>query len=302
MAVSALSAVAAVFIAAAITRCADDNAEAASQIVAAPLQPGAVQAVLVGAGDIADCGNNNDEATARLLDQTSGTVFTAGDNAYGAGTAQQFRDCYDPTWGRHKARTRPTPGNHDYRTSKASGYFAYFGTLAGAGYYSYDVGGWHVLSLNSSIPASPGSPQYEWLRGDLDSSLAACSAAYWHQPVFSSGDHGNTPHMQAIWRLLYDHGVDVIINGHDHDYERFAPQDPDARPDPTKGIREFVVGTGGKSLRPFKAIRANSEVRNSDTYGVLKLMLRTKGYEWEFVPVAGGSFRDAGTGMCSEAR
>ena len=278
------------------------GAEAPIQIATAPLQPGAVEAVLIGAGDIADCGSNNDEATARLLDQMSGTVFMAGDNAYDKGSAKEYRDCYDPTWGRHKARTRPSPGNHEYDTSNASGYFGYFGAVAGPWYYSYDVGGWHVMSLDSNVSASPGSPQYEWLRSDLDSSRTACSAAYWHHPVFSSGDHGNNPLMQAIWRLLYDHGVDVIINGHDHDYERFAPQDPDARPDPIGGIREFIVGTGGASQRSFKTVRANSEVRNTGTYGVLELTLRTNGYDWEFVPVAGASFRDAGTGTCSAVR
>ncbi len=278
------------------------QAEVAIQIAAAPAQPGAVQDVLVGAGDIAGCDQNNDEATARLLDQTSGTVFTAGDNAYSDGTAKEYRDCYDPTWGRHKARTRPSPGNHDYGTSNASGYFGYFGASAGPGYYSYDVGGWHVMSLNSNISADSGSPQYQWLRGDLDSSHTACSAAYWHHPVFSSGEHGNNSKMQAIWRLLYDHGVDVIISGHDHNYERFAPQDADARPDPIRGIREFIVGTGGASQRAFSTIRANSEVRDTGTFGVLKLTLRTNGYDWEFVPVAGRSFRDAGTGTCSAAR
>ena len=303
------SAVAAVLIAGAITSCNGGSpssivapAEAAIQVAGAPVQPGAVQAVLIGAGDIASCGNNNDEATARLLDQTSGTVFTAGDNAYEDGTAKEYRDCYDPTWGRHKARTRPSPGNHEYHTSNASGYFGYFRAVAGPGYYSYDVGGWHVMSLDSNVPASPGSPQYEWLRSDLDSSRTACSAAYWHHPVFSSGSNGNDPQMQAIWRLLYDHGVDVIINGHDHDYERFAPQDPDARPDPIRGIREFIVGTGGESHGSFKTVSANSEVRDSSTYGVLALTLRTNGYDWEFVPVAGASFRDAGTGTCSAAQ
>ena len=264
-------------------------------------QPGAVEGVLVGAGDIASCGNDHDEATARLLDQMGGTVFTAGDNVNGAGTPRQYRDCYEPTWGRHKGRTRPSPGNHDYATSHASGYVGYFGAAAGPGYYSYQVGGWHVMSLNSNIPADPGSAQYEWLQSDLDSSRAACSVAYWHDPVFSSGSHGNNSHMQAIWRLLYGHGVDVVINGHDHDYERFAPQDADGRPDPSRGIREFVVGTGGVSLRPFKSVRANSEVRDSSTYGVIKLTLRTHGYDWEFVPVAGGRFRDAGSGTCSPA-
>jgi hypothetical protein len=260
-----------------------------------------VTGVLIGAGDISTCKNDNDEVTARLLDRQDGTIFTLGDNVYEDGTAREFRDCYAPTWGRHLARTRPSPGNHEYHTAGASAYFSYFGAAAGPsalGYYSYDVGGWHVLSLNSNISASSGSTQYEWVRGDLAANKASCSVAYWHHPVFSSGEHGNNSTMRAILRLLYENGVELVINGHDHEYERFAPQNADGQPDPERGFREFVVGTGGKGLDPFPRIQPNSEVRDSTAYGVLRLTLREAGYDWEFVPVAGSSFRDAGSGAC----
>ena len=257
--------------------------------------------VLIGAGDTSACDNGNDEATARLLDRQDGVIFTTGDNVYPRGTAQEFQDCYAPTWGRHLGRTRPSPGNHEYDTPNATGYFGYFGSNAGPsgqGYYSYDVAGWHILSLNSNIPARAGSAQYEWVRADLASNQTACAAAYWHHPLFSSGDHGSYSRMRAIWRLLQENGVEVIITGHDHDYERFGLQNADGEADSDRGIRQFVVGTGGRSLDPFKRILPNSEVRDSSTFGVLKLSLRSNGYDWEFIPVAGGRFRDSGSGVC----
>ncbi len=264
--------------------------------------PGA-PAVLVGAGDIAVCGSDDDEATALLLDAIAGTVFTTGDNAYEDGTAQEFTDCYHPSWGRHQARTRPSPGNHDYHTSGASGYYGYFGASAGdpaEGYYSYELGAWHVVALNSNIDVSAGSVQLQWLAADLAAHSAACTAAYWHHPRFSSGVHGNDAGMQDLWQVLYDAGVDVVLNGHDHDYERFAPQDPAGNADPARGIREFVVGTGGRSLRAFGTAASNSQVRNSDTHGVLKLTLYDSRYEWEFIPVAGQTFSDSGTADCHQ--
>jgi hypothetical protein len=257
--------------------------------------------VLIGAGDIASCKNNNDEATARLLDRQDGVVFTTGDNVYEDGTAQEFRDCYGPTWGRHLGRTRPSPGNHEYHTPGAAPYYTYFGSNAGPaglGYYSYDVAGWHILSLNSSISSGTGSTQYAWVRSDLVANNTACAAAYWHHPLFSSGDNGNATQMRAMWRLLQDNGVDVIVTGHDHDYERFAPQNAEGELDPTSGIRQFVVGTGGANLRRFKTIQPNSELRDSTTHGILKLSLRAAGYDWEFIPAAGGAFRDSGAEMC----
>lgn len=260
--------------------------------------------VFVGAGDISNCSHNNDEATAKLLDGISGTVFTLGDNVYPDGTASQFADCYGPTWGRHKNRTRPSPGNHDYHTSGASGYYNYFGSVAGdpgKGYYSYNLGAWHIISLNSEVDYAAGSAQEKWLRADLAANNAACTLAYWHHPRFSSGNHGNSNRGQAFWNALYEYGADVVLNGHDHTYERFAPQSPSARSEPNRGIREFVVGTGGAGLYPFPSIQPNSEVRNNATFGVLKLTLHATSYDWQFVPVAGQTFTDSGTGNCVSA-
>jgi hypothetical protein len=262
----------------------------------------AADPVLVGAGDIGDCTTNADEATATLLDGIPGTVVTLGDNAYSAGTAKQFRDCYDPTWGRHLTRTRPSAGNHDYATADAGPYFDYFGSAAGArgqGWYSYDLGAWHIVVLNSNCFAIGGcgnaSPQLAWLRADLAAHPSAHVLAYWHHPRFSSGVHGPSLVGQRFWDALYAAGAEIVLNGHDHDYERFAPQDPWARSDPTYGIREFVVGTGGTGLRARSASADNSQVFAS-AHGVLELTLRADGYDWRFVPVAGTSFTDAGSG------
>lgn len=261
-----------------------------------PLPPGTPQ-VFVGAGDIAVCGGSSD-LTARLLDAIGGTVFTLGDNAYFSGTRQEFRDCYDPTWGRHKSRTRPVPGNHEYQSPGASPYFEYFGVSAGPaglGYYSFDLGSWHAVALNSVMPVKTGSAQAGWLLQDLGASRASCTIAYWHHPLFSSGPHGDHPYLRELWRILYDSGADVVLVGHDHAYERFAPQDPDGRADPARGIRQFVVGTGGAPLYQFGGVRANSEVRIS-ALGVLKLTLQADTYQWEFIPVSGPA--DSGSGMC----
>ena len=256
--------------------------------------------VLVGAGDIADC--TTGEPTAKLLDNIAGTVFTAGDNAYTNGTASEFATCYDPSWGRHKARTRPAPGNHDYGTSGATGYYNYFGALAGPaglGYYSYDLGAWHIISLNSNVSMSAGSAQEVWLRADLAASTKTCTIAYWHHPRFSSGaSHGSSTMSAGAFQALYDAGADIVIVGHDHEYERFAPQTPGAAPDPVRGIREFVVGTGGAGLYSFATPLPNSEVRDNTSHGVLKLTLSDGSYTWQFIPVAGDSFTDSGSGTC----
>jgi acid phosphatase type 7 len=272
----------------------------------APSPPTASDPVLVGAGDIAACDNDGDERTAKLLDKIPGTVFTLGDNAYPNGTAQQFERCYDPTWGRHKARTRPAPGNHDYRMAGAEAYFAYFGASAGdpkKGYYSYDLGAWHVIVVNSNCGeiggCKAGSAQEKWIREDLAEHPTPCAVAMWHHPRFSSGtEHGNDSEMRDIWRALQQGGVDLALGGHEHNYERFAPQDAEGTPDPEHGIREFVVGTGGKSLYPLGTPLPTSEVRNDTTYGVLKLTLHPDSYDWQFVPVEGGSFADSGTANC----
>jgi len=264
--------------------------------------------VLVGAGDITACNRAQDEATAQLLDGIAGTVFTLGDNAYPDGTLTQFNNCYGPTWGRHKERTYPSPGNHDYHTSGATGYYTYLGATASPldtnctsnckGYYSYNLGDWHIIVLNSEIDHSAGSAQERWLRANLAAHQSICTLAYWHKPRFSSGRHGNNSGVQSFWQALYDYGADVVLNGHDHTYERFAPQNPTGQADPARGIREFVVGTGGASLYSFSATRPNSEVRNNTTWGVLKLTLHSASYDWEFIPVAGQTFSDSGTGAC----
>lgn len=257
-------------------------------------------AVLVGAGDIGDCAQPGSEATARLLDRIPGTVFTTGDNAYPSGRAVDFQNCYHPTWGRHRARTRPSPGNHEYETPGASGYFDYFGTRAGPrglGYYGYTVGSWHIIALNSELPVHAGSAQVEWLREELSSSNRQCTAAYWHRPRFSSGMYGDDPSMGELWRTLHEFRADVVITGHEHSYERFAPLDATGRPDPARGIRQFIIGTGGTALRSHRAPRAGSESRGS-AWGVLVLTLGVGNYQWEFVPVDGATFRDSGVGQC----
>jgi hypothetical protein len=267
-------------------------------------QTGADQVVLA-AGDIASCNTTGDQQTAALIANIAGTVITLGDNAYESGSASQFTNCYDPSWGRQKMRTFPSVGNHEYLTKNAAGYYNYFGTAAGdpqKGYYSYDLGVWHIVVINANCSQVGGcnanSPQGKWLSADLAAHPALCTMAYWHQPRFSSGEHGNDTELVPIWQILYNAGADLVLNGHDHDYERFAPQDPNGVADPVNGIREFIVGTGGKGLRPIKKAIANSEVQNDNTLGVLKLTLQSNGYDWQFIPVVGKTFTDTGNGTC----
>ena len=269
----------------------------------APAQPVAAadEAVLVGAGDIADCTSPGDQATATVLDGIPGTVVALGDTAYPNGTAANFRDCYAPTWGRHKTRTRPAVGNHEYKTTGAGPYFDYFGAAAGPrgkGWYSYDAGAWHVVVLNSNctvVACGPASAQVTWLKSDLAANAGEHVLAYWHHPRYSSGEHGNDIAVQTFWEVLYAAGAELVLNGHDHDFERFAPQDPWGRPDSAFGMRQFVVGTGGTPVEPKSVSASNSEVFSA-THGVLKLTLRADGYDWAFVPIAGSSFTDGGNG------
>ncbi|HEY0781829.1 MAG TPA: metallophosphoesterase [Thermoanaerobaculia bacterium] len=273
--------------------------------------PAAKAATLLAAGDIARCADlTGARATARLLARFPGVVAPLGDLAYPDGRGTDFR-CFDRTWGREKRRMRPTPGNHEYHTPQAAGYFAYFGPRAGRrgeGYYSYELGTWHVIVINSNCQeiggCQAGSPQESWLRRDLAAHPTACALAYWHHPLWSSGEkpeHARHAEMKPIWQALYDGGVEIVLNGHEHNFERFAPQDPEGRLDPEHGIREFVVGTGGKDFDPLAAPTPNSEVRRDDTVGVLKLTLASDRYAWEFVPVAGKSFSDAGEGVCHQS-
>jgi hypothetical protein len=237
-------------------------------------------------------------------------VLVLGDAQYEDGQLSKYQLAYEPSWGRVRGITRPAIGNHEYGTSGAAGYFDYFNGLGNQtgpagdrskGYYSFDVGSWHLIAINSNcskVSCSAGSAQEQWLRADLDAHPRSCTLAYWHHPRFSSGPHGNTSGMQAIWQALYDADADLVLSGHDHDYERFAPQDPAGRADPSRGIREFVVGTGGKNHYAITTTQPNSEVRNSDTYGVLKLTLHANGYDWRFTPEAGRTFSDSGSDSC----
>jgi acid phosphatase type 7 len=270
------------------------------------------EVVLVGAGDIASCTHpEGARATAKLLEQIPGTVFAAGDLAYEKGSVADFQNCYGPTWGRFKVRTRPALGNHEYGLpGPATAYFQYWGERAGPqgrGYYSYDLGAWHIVVLNTNCDAegvggcAPGSPQETWLKGDLAAHPGACLLAYGHHALFSSGifkSHAIHPELKPLWQDLYAAHADLILAGHEHSYERFAPQDPDGRTDPQNGMREIVVGTGGRSHDLLGFALANSEVRDWSSYGVVKLTLSPGKYVWEFIPVAGASLRDSGSGIC----
>ncbi len=276
-------------------------AEAGSSPVVAPAAND--DPVLVGAGDIAWCHRRTDAQTASLVAAIPGRVFAAGDLAYPRGTAKQFRTCYDHFWGAFKRRTSPAIGNHEYETADARPYFDYFGTRAGArgrGWYAYDRGTWRVYVLNSNcdiVRCGRKSAQNRWLRADLAAHPRACVAAIWHHPLFTSGFHGPSPMVRPLWRALAEAGADVVINGHDHDYERFAPQTIDGVA-AVDGMREFVVGTGGSPLRAFTGLSANSEARNAGTYGVLKLTLSPGAYQWQFVPIQGQAWTDAGSAAC----
>jgi 3',5'-cyclic AMP phosphodiesterase CpdA len=255
------------------------------------------------AGDIARCpsadaqysGAADTAATiaAGLAQDRGAVVLALGDLTYPRGAAKEFTGCYAPTWGRFKDRTWPAPGNHEYYTPGAQPYFAYWGTRAGRGYYSFELGGWHIVSLDSNLAPAAHAAQLAWLRADLAAHPTHCTLAFWHHPLYSSGGHGSVPKMRDAWQLLYEAGAELVLSGHDHDYERFAPQDADGRLDPARGIRQFVVGTGGAYPTPFLFTVAHSEVRDSNRTGVLRLRLYAGGYGWEFVE----STRVASTGI-----
>jgi acid phosphatase type 7 len=274
---------------------------------AAPATDGA--RLLLAAGDIAECGSNGDEATAVLLRaRPRAVVATLGDNVYEDGRLDEFQRCYAPSWGFARSRTKPAPGNHEYHTEYAAGYFAYFGRRAGdpaRGWYSYRLGRWHVIVLNSNCDhvggCGRGSPQERWLRRTLAAARATCTLAYWHHARFSSGDkHGSSPATADFWNALYDAGADIVLSGHNHVYERFAPQTPAGRPAPRRGIRAFVVGTGGADLYGFGPPQPNSRARLA-AHGVLALTLGRGRYSWRFLDVRGG-VRDAGSAPCVRAR
>jgi hypothetical protein len=229
-----------------------------------------------------------------------------GDEQYENATLAKFRVSFAPSWGRFQAVSHPAAGNHEYVTRGAAGYFDYFGKAAGRrgkGWYSYDIGEWHVIVLNSNCRyvggCELGSPQERWLRADLKAHVDQhCTLAYWHHPRFSSGVHGSSTTYRRWWKDLYAANADLVLVGHDHDYERFAPQDPFGARDPARGVREIVVGTGGKHHDPLVHRIANSEAFNDDAYGILDLTLRPSGYAWRFVPEPGRSFTDGGSARC----
>jgi hypothetical protein len=259
-----------------------------------------------GAGSSGSCAQ---KATADLLGALKAkgnlaAILTLGDTQYESNAYDAYLASFDKSWGAYRALIHPAVGNHEYKTPGAAGYFQYFGAAAGAvgqGYYSFDIGTWHVIALNSNCGDAGGcnatSPQGQWLKKDLAAHRTQCTLAYWHIPLFSSGGRAEV-NSRSLWDQLYPAGVDVILTAHDHIYERFAPQAPDGTADPAHGIREFVVGTGGNNHTTVATVFANSEVRNVDTFGLLTMTLRPTGYDWKFVPVPGKSFTDSGTGTC----
>ena len=292
----------------------NESAKSASDVAATFPVTGSTTYTFVGAGDIASSGSN-DERTAALLDSVVAAdpntiVFTLGDNVYSSGTTVEFATYYEPTWGRHKLKTRPSPGNHDYLTNGAAGYLSYFCPTSSACvfpggtkqlYYSYDLGDWHIVSLNSEAETSAGSAQLQWLQADLSAANpTSCVLAYWHKPLFSSGSsHGGNSAMKPFWDTLYAAKADLILAGHEHNYERFAKQNPAGAAD-SNGIREFVIGTGGVGSYSFGSAIPNSQVRFTGGFGVVKFTLRTDSYDWTFVPATGTTFSDSGSATCNK--
>jgi acid phosphatase type 7 len=260
---------------------------------------------LVGAGDIAGCDFKADRKTARLVGKIGGTVFTLGDSVYPDATRAQFRKCYDPTWGKYKDRTRPVVGNHEYDTSDAKPYFNYFRWRAGRprGYYSYDRGAWHIVALNSNCEEVGGcdwkSAQGRWLRRDLTRHRARCTLAYFHHPLYSSGNDYDSSQVKPFWHLLYNHHADVILSGHAHRYERFARITPSGARSSARGIRQFIIGTGGAPGASQKGPdEPRVQAKKVGAPGVLKLELGSDFYNWKFVPVVGRNYTDSGRARC----
>jgi hypothetical protein len=295
--------------------------DASSPLIPATADPNVALSgdpVVVAAGDLV-CNSSTPSSTTCRHAETAAlvtsiapsAVLLMGDVQYDRATLSDFNTYYQPTWGAHKSITFPASGNHEYLTAGAAGYFDYFNGAGvqtgragtrGQGYYSFNLGAWHIIALNSNCTSiggcGAGSAQETWLRADLAANPAACTMAFWHHPLFSSGAHGNNPSMQALWKALYDFGADLVLAGHDHNYERFGAQSSTGFPEPTRGIRSFVVGTGGREMRGFGSVKANSEFRNSNSLGVLKLTLHAASYDWQFVPVTGHTLADAGTAAC----
>jgi hypothetical protein len=259
----------------------------------------------IGAGDVSFCDSNGDVLTGKILDRFPGTIFVLGDISNDSGRKEEYANCFDPAWGRFKSRMKPAIGNHDYLTANGANYFAYFGAIAGPpglGYYSYDLGAWHIIVLNSECGTSDcaaGSAQEKWLRNDLANHHAQCILAYWHAPPFSSGTDADEPRVLPLYKDLDDADVDVLLTGHQHHYERFIAQDTDGDSKPGEGIREFIVGTGGVWTDPVRVppLR-NSQALFTDTFGLLKMELYPGWYTWQFIPVPGKPRSDWGTDTC----
>ena len=286
-----------------LSTCREDHGPASPTGVKIPTlasaaPPGSV--TFVGAGDISLCTHHNDTSTAKLLDTIPGTVFVTGDNVGAPGDSTTYANCYNPTWGRQKARTFPVPGDVEYGTAGAQGYYGYFGAAAGdptKGYYSYNLGAWHIIALNSQTSMAAGSAQEVWLKADLAANPSQCTLAYWHLPAFYSGTSTVRSSVLPLWNDLYAAHADVVLNSHTRNYERFAPQTPAAVLDTAQGIRQFIVGTGGLGTWSFSTIAPNSLVR-AQVYGVLKFTLSPGSYSWKFIPIAGTQFSDSGSAAC----
>ena len=300
-----------------LAACALHGAAAAAEAGAAPDTGAAI--TVFAAGDIARCRHPDPRwsgaadtaavVAAGLAQDPSAVVLTLGDHTYPRGTATEFADCYGPTWGRFKDRTWPAPGNHEYYTKDAAPYFAYFGARAGRGYYSITLGPWLVISLDSNLAPGPHAAQLAWLKEELARHAPAsspqarpCTLAFWHHPLYSSGGHGSVPKMKDAWELLYAAGAELVLSGHDHDYERFAPQDAQGRA-VADSVRQFVVGTGGAYATPFLRFAAHSEVRDASRNAVLRLRLYAGGYDWELLEATPPSLPNAsppdrGSGRC----
>jgi acid phosphatase type 7 len=266
-----------------------------------PTAVGGSPTTILATGDIAECDRDEQEATAALLDRVPGPILGLGDYAYDDGTVAEYAECFDPSWGRHKARIRPTRGNHE-----GDGYLPYFADAAapsGRTYYAFSVGAWQVISLDSELCLEDGdcdgqSEQEQWLREELERDDRPCTLAYFHHPRFSSGRHGSDDTFDGFWKALYEGNADVVLVGHDHHYERFAPMRPDGTRDDARGLRQFIVGTGGANLRSAEDVVAGSEVRQWRSYGFLQMQLLPDSYTWRFLVAAGDQFEDAGVGEC----
>jgi methionine-rich copper-binding protein CopC len=281
----------------------------------------ASQVVVAAAGDVAcapdDPNYHNGTGTSTACRQLATSnllvngdfdaVLALGDLQYDSGSLSDFNASYDPSWGRVKSVTYPVVGNHEYGQSNASGYFQYFGSRAGTpghGWYSFDLGAWHIVAINSNCDrlsggCGSGSPEETWLRNDLAAHPTACTIAMWHHARYSSGHDGDNTFMQSMWSDLYDAGVEILLSGHSHDYERFAPQDDNGHLDTAAGIRQFVVGTGGAFFTGLgTSFDANSQAHQNNTFGVLQLTLRSNAYDWKFLPEAGKTYSDSGTTAC----